>query len=389
MLRRFGPHAPAPLRAVFARLSLFRAPMTLLFGRMGNETNAMTRTTVAITTLEGSAGGQCPGRRRPGQTPTSGWPWGKPWPGPWSGCGRSSGTRRWSCVWWRATTLPGLAPHTGPQWELLEDCIAAAFPEALITPYIMMGGTDSRRFTGICDAVYRFAPFSMDAAARGSIHAVDEKITLETLERGRRLLRNADPGTLSGAMSRLRWHHDWDGHLPADAGPRPPDRRCPGALRRGARRVQQRRQGHARLDGGRRRRRPPRPLRRPGRPAGSPPPATSPGPTGSGAAAPGATARGLEGLHRPGEDRQLRTAAGLDRPVGGPGAGHPAGSPQDRGQGRRRRLPRHPADRTPATACRVLCRRRREAVRCGQQRPGGAAAPRRGRHHRPATWCSG
>lgn len=48
----------------------------------------------------------------------------------------------------------------------------------------MMGGTDSRRLTGICDAVYRFAPFSMDAEARGSIHAVDEKILLETLERG-------------------------------------------------------------------------------------------------------------------------------------------------------------------------------------------------------------
>jgi carboxypeptidase PM20D1 len=58
------------------------------------------------------------------------------------------------------------------------------FPEALVTPYIMMGGTDSRRFTGICGAVYRFAPFSMDAEARGSIHAVDEKISLETLERG-------------------------------------------------------------------------------------------------------------------------------------------------------------------------------------------------------------
>ena len=56
MLRRFGPHTPAPLRAVFANVALLRRPITWLFGRLGNETNAMTRTTVAITTLEGSAG---------------------------------------------------------------------------------------------------------------------------------------------------------------------------------------------------------------------------------------------------------------------------------------------------------------------------------------------
>ncbi|MFM9429850.1 acetylornithine deacetylase/succinyl-diaminopimelate desuccinylase-like protein [Arthrobacter sp. MP_2.3] len=77
-----------------------------------------------------------------------------------------------------------VSPYSGAQWDLLEGCIARVFPEALVTPYIMTGGTDSRRFTGICGAVYRFAPFFMDAAARGSIHAADEKILLETLERG-------------------------------------------------------------------------------------------------------------------------------------------------------------------------------------------------------------
>ena len=35
MLRRFGPHAPAPLRAVFANVSLFRAPVTWLSAGWG------------------------------------------------------------------------------------------------------------------------------------------------------------------------------------------------------------------------------------------------------------------------------------------------------------------------------------------------------------------
>lgn len=183
MLRRFGPHAPVPLRIAFANLSLLRVPMTWLFGRLGNETNAMTRTTVAVTTLEGSPGANVL-----------------------AATARANANIRVAVGDTVAGTVERLrkvirdpkvelrvvegneptpvSASTGPQWELLEGCIAATFPEAIITPYIMMGGTDSRRFTAICDAVYRFAPFAMDAADRGSIHAVDEKISLETLGRG-------------------------------------------------------------------------------------------------------------------------------------------------------------------------------------------------------------
>ncbi|WP_144670887.1 M20/M25/M40 family metallo-hydrolase [Arthrobacter sp. U41] len=183
MLRRFGPHAPAPLRAVFARLSLFRAPVTLLFGRMGNETNAMTRTTVAITTLEGSPGANVLAatarananiRVAVGETVE----------GTVERLRRIIRDPKVELRVVEGNDPSPVSPYSGPQWELLEASITEVFPEALVTPYIMMGGTDSRRFTGICTAVYRFAPFSMDAGARASIHAVDEKILLETLERG-------------------------------------------------------------------------------------------------------------------------------------------------------------------------------------------------------------
>ena len=183
MLRRFGPHAPAPLRAVFARLSLFRGPVTLLFGRMGNETNAITRTTVAITTLEGSAGANVLAatarananiRVAVGETVD----------GTVERLRRIIRDPKVELRVVEGNDPSPVSPHSGAQWDLLEGCIAGVFPEALVTPYIMMGGTDSRRFTGICAAVYRFAPFSMDAEARASIHAVDEKIALETLERG-------------------------------------------------------------------------------------------------------------------------------------------------------------------------------------------------------------
>jgi carboxypeptidase PM20D1 len=183
MLRRFGPHSPAPMRAAFANVSLLRIPLTLLFGRMGNETNAMTRTTVAITTLEGSAGANVLAATAKANANIR------------IAVGGSVGgtvERLRKIIRDPKVELrivegnepSPVSPASGAPWQLLEECIAATFPAAIITPYIMMGGTDSRRFTGICGAVYRFAPFSMDAAARGSIHAADERIALETLGRG-------------------------------------------------------------------------------------------------------------------------------------------------------------------------------------------------------------
>lgn len=182
MLRRFCPHTPPPLRTVFANVALLRAPITWLFGRLGNETNAMTRTTVAITTLEGSSGANVLAatakananiRVAVGETVEG-------------TVARLRKIIRDPKVELRVVEGNGPSPVSpnSAQWELLADCIGQVFPEAIITPYIMMGGTDSRRFTGICGTVYRFAPFFMDVRARGSIHAVDEKISLETLDRG-------------------------------------------------------------------------------------------------------------------------------------------------------------------------------------------------------------
>lgn len=183
MLRRLGPHTPAPVRAVFANVARLRAPLTWLLGRLGNETNAMTRTTVAITMLQGSAGANVLAatarananiRVAVGETVAG-------------TVQRLRKVIRDPKVELRvveANEPSPVSPSAGAQWDLLERAIAATFPEAVITPYIMMGGTDARRFTGICGAVYRFAPFFMDEEARASIHAVDEKISLETLGRG-------------------------------------------------------------------------------------------------------------------------------------------------------------------------------------------------------------
>jgi carboxypeptidase PM20D1 len=77
-----------------------------------------------------------------------------------------------------------ISPTAGPQWDAVRRAIEATFPGVIVTPYIQLGASDSRHFTGICDAVYRFTPFEMSLAERGTLHAVNERIRVATWLRG-------------------------------------------------------------------------------------------------------------------------------------------------------------------------------------------------------------
>ena len=77
-----------------------------------------------------------------------------------------------------------VSPTTGPAWELLSRTITETFDGVIVTPYIQLGASDSRHFTRISAHVYRFSPFEMSAEQRGTLHAVNEHITVATWLRG-------------------------------------------------------------------------------------------------------------------------------------------------------------------------------------------------------------
>jgi carboxypeptidase PM20D1 len=77
-----------------------------------------------------------------------------------------------------------ISPTAGPQWEAVRGAIEATYPGVTVTPYIQLGASDSRHFTRICDAVYRFTPFEISLAERGTLHAVNERIRVATWLRG-------------------------------------------------------------------------------------------------------------------------------------------------------------------------------------------------------------
>jgi carboxypeptidase PM20D1 len=73
------------------------------------------------------------------------------------------------------------SPIDGPVFVLLEETIAARFPDVVIAPYLVLGGTDARHFSVISDNIYRFLPLRLDADARTRLHGTDERVSVKDL----------------------------------------------------------------------------------------------------------------------------------------------------------------------------------------------------------------
>ena len=76
------------------------------------------------------------------------------------------------------------SPTDNDQFALIVDAVKESYPDAATVPYVMMAATDSRHFHRFSPAVYRFAPLRMSNAQRASIHGVDERVEITSLERG-------------------------------------------------------------------------------------------------------------------------------------------------------------------------------------------------------------
>ncbi len=68
-----------------------------------------------------------------------------------------------------------------PGYKYLEQIINKCFPDAIVSPYVMLGGTDCRFYSEISDAALRFSPIRMDNSELVKIHGNDESIKINTL----------------------------------------------------------------------------------------------------------------------------------------------------------------------------------------------------------------
>jgi len=76
-----------------------------------------------------------------------------------------------------------------PSYRALHELILHASPDAMIVPYLVMGGTDTVFYEPICDNCYRFSPFFMPLDLLMCTHATNERLPLTTLGDGVRFFK--------------------------------------------------------------------------------------------------------------------------------------------------------------------------------------------------------
>jgi carboxypeptidase PM20D1 len=183
LFARIAPRAPAPLRPLFTNASRIRPALTRILLAAGPETAAMTRTTIAVTTLSGS-----PAHNVLASTARAGVNvrvmLGDTVAGVVEHVTRAVHDKRVTVSVTEHGEASPLSPVDDDAFRLVGSTIAEVFPDAVATPYVMMAATDSRFFTRICPRVYRFAPFRMSKAQRQSLHSYDEHIGVDDLADG-------------------------------------------------------------------------------------------------------------------------------------------------------------------------------------------------------------
>ena len=175
-----GRHSTFPLRIVFANLWLFAPVLDLICRLGGGELNALVRTTVAFTQMEGSTGRNVIPpeakmvanlRLNPADTVES-------------ATFYLNKTVHDSRV--KIRVLEGFQPSPVSRtdceaWQKVAQAVEQTWNGCVVAPYLMVQCADARHYGTISDKVYRFCAMDLTAAERKTIHGNNEGIRLETV----------------------------------------------------------------------------------------------------------------------------------------------------------------------------------------------------------------
>lgn len=77
-----------------------------------------------------------------------------------------------------------ISPTDSRCFAILEELCMRTNPDNIVAPYLVMGGTDACNYEPICENIYRFAPFVVDASLLLCTHSTDERIPIQALKEG-------------------------------------------------------------------------------------------------------------------------------------------------------------------------------------------------------------
>ena len=180
MFDTLGRHSTFLYRMIFANLWCFGWVLDVLGKTSGGEMNALLRTTVAFTQMEGSpARNVIPTEARmvanmrlnPADSVKSALAY-----------LRKTANNDAVTVSALESFEPSPISETGcDAWNKVAAAVAGTWPGCIVSPYLMVQCSDSRHYGRISNHVYRFSAMDLTSAERAAIHGNNERIRLETV----------------------------------------------------------------------------------------------------------------------------------------------------------------------------------------------------------------
>ncbi len=182
MFDTLGRHSNFLYRMIFANLWCFGWVIDLLGRTSGGEINALIRTTVAFTQMEGSSARNVipPEAKMVANMRLN------PADSVESALAYLRKTVNDPAV--EITALESFEPSRVSRtdcegWDLVSAAVAETWPGCIVSPYLMVQCSDSRHYGRISDKVYRFSAMALTSEERATIHGNNERIPLDTISK--------------------------------------------------------------------------------------------------------------------------------------------------------------------------------------------------------------
>ena len=182
MFDTLGRHSTFLYRIIFANLWCFRPVLDLICKKSGGELNALMRTTVAFTQMQGS--------KAPNVIPPSASMVSNIRLNPEDSVSSAVEHIRHTIDDEAIELIVG--DHMEPSpisrtdcegWQRVANAVSATWPGSIVSPYLMVQCSDSRHYRDLSDRVYRFSAMDLTSEERATIHGNNERIRLEGIHR--------------------------------------------------------------------------------------------------------------------------------------------------------------------------------------------------------------
>ena len=182
MFDTLGRYSSFVYKIIFSNIGLFLPVLSLITKKSGGELNALLRTTVAFTQMQGSA---APNVIPPEASLVSNIRL-NPADNMDAMLAYLNKTVDDDSI--EITVLGGMNPSRISTtdcegWDLVSSAVASTWKGCIVSPYLMVQCSDSRHYGRISDKVYRFSAMDLTAEERATIHGHNERVRLEAIER--------------------------------------------------------------------------------------------------------------------------------------------------------------------------------------------------------------